>query len=74
MTWKDKHRDEYAETDLTWAEFHDERFIHVDELNDLRDEIESINDHLEATTNSYRQLARELHEMRVLLQSDEFDP
>ena len=38
------------------------------------EELEQIRDHLEAVRNEYRDLKRELFEVRTMLESDEFDP
>lgn len=74
MTWKDDYEAEKKESGLTWQEFHNERFIHVDELSDFRDEIDELKDQVEAMTREYRGLKREFHELKVMLESDEFDP
>lgn len=74
MSWKDDYSDEKKESGLTWDEFHNRRFVHVDELDDLADAIAELRDHVEAVTNEYIALKRELHEVRILLESEEFDP
>ena len=72
MTWKDDYREEKEASGLTWDEFHRERFVHVDDIAD--EELEQVRDHLEAVRNEYRDLKRELFEVRTMLESDEFDP
>ena len=70
--WKDEWREEKNASGLTWDEFHRERFVHVDDL--AAAELEAIREHLDAVEREYRQMKRELHETRVLLESEEFDP
>ena len=70
MQWKEDWADHKEQTGLTWAEYHAEYFVHQDELSDLRAEIDDLTTHVEATKNSYQQLARELHEIRVLAHGD----
>ena len=74
MSWKDDYREDYEQTNLTWDDYHSEKFVHVDELGELRTEIERINQHLEAVTTEYKSLKREFHELKVMLESEEFDP
>jgi len=72
MTWRDDYRDEKEASGLTWDEFHEKRFVHVDDIADA--ELAEIREHLEAVENEYRDLKRELSEVRIMLESDEFDP
>jgi len=71
MTWKDEWRDEKEASGLTWDEFHRERFVHVDDV--AAAEVDRVTDHLDAVMREYREMKRELHEVRVMLKSDEFD-
>ena len=73
-SWKDEYRDEKDESGLTWDEFHDRRFVHVDELDGATATLEDLCDHVEALTNEYKELRRELQEVRILYESDDFDP
>ena len=72
--WKDRHRDHKDETGLSWSDYHDRHFVHTSELDDMATEIERLREHVEAVTREYCDLKRELHEVRVLLESDEFNP
>jgi hypothetical protein len=64
-SWKDDYREEKEASRLTWDEFHRERFVHVDDL--AAAEIDRVCEHLDAVKREYRQMKRELHETRVLL-------
>jgi hypothetical protein len=72
MSWKDDYRDEKEASGLTWDEFHEKRFVHVDDI--AAAELAEIREHLDAVRNEYRDLKRELFEVRAMLESDEFDP
>jgi flagellar biosynthesis chaperone FliJ len=74
MTWKDDYADEKAESGLTWDEFHERRFIHVDELDSATATLADLSEQVEALTNEYKELRRELQEVRILMESEEFDP
>ena len=74
MSWKDDYREEKAESGLTWDEFHERRFVHVDELDDATATLSELSEHVEACTEAYRELKNELYEVRLLYESDEFDP
>lgn len=74
MTWKDDHQEHKNETGLTWHEYHQRHFVHVDELDGMTESIKDLREHVEAVTNEYRQMKRELHEVRVLLASEEYEP
>lgn len=74
MSWKDDHRSEKEQSGLTWDEFHNRRFVHVSELDSATTAIEDLAEHVRACRNEYQQMKRELHEVRVLLESKEFDP
>lgn len=70
--WREEYRSEKEESGLTWDEFHEKRFVHVDDIAD--EELDALREHLEAVKNEYRDLKRELFEVRTMLESDEFDP
>ena len=72
MSWKDTYRDKYEQSNLTWDEFVEQRLVHVDEIPESQ--LDEMNEHLEAVRNEYRQMKRELHEVRIMLESEEFDP
>lgn len=72
MTWKDDYREEKDASGLTWDEFVDQRLVHVDDIPES--ELAELREHLEAVRNEYRDLKRELFEVRVMLESEEFDP
>ena len=70
--WKDRHRERKAESGLSWNDYIEQRLVHVDDIPES--ELEEIREHLEAVRNEYRDLKRELFEVRVMLESEEFDP
>lgn len=70
--WKDEYREEKEASGLTWDEFHRERFVHVDDI--AAAELEEIRTHLEAVRNEYRDMKREVAELKIMLESDEFEP
>jgi hypothetical protein len=72
MSWKDDYRDKYEQSNLTWDEFVEQKLVHVDKIPETQ--LDEMNEHLEAVKNEYRQLKRELHELKVMLESEEFDP
>ena len=72
MSWKDTYREKKDASGLTWDEFVEQRLVHVDEIP--ASELQEMNEHLEAVRNEYRQMKRELHEVRIMLESEEFDP
>lgn len=72
MSWKDDYRERKDASGLTWDEFVQRRLVHVDDIPES--ELAEINDHLEAVRNEYRDLKRELFEVRVMLESEDFDP
>ena len=69
--WKDDYADDKAESGLTWDEYHKRRFVHVDELDDMVDSIAQLTEHVEAVTNTYQRMQRDIHELRVLVDRDE---
>ena len=74
MSWKDDYRDAKEQSGLTWDEFHERRFVHVDDLDGATKTLEALDDHVQAVATEYQDLKRELHEVRVLLESEEFEP
>ena len=74
MSWKDDYREEKNESGLTWDEFHERRFVHVDELDDATATLSELSEHVKACTEAYEALKNELYEVRLLYESDEFDP
>ena len=74
MSWKDDYRDAKEQSGLTWDEFHERRFVHVDDLDGATQTLEALDDHVQAVATEYQDLKRELHEVRVLLESEDFDP
>ena len=75
MTWKDQYREKKEQSGLTWDEFVTQRLVHVDEIPES--ELDAIATHLEAVENEYRDMKREVHELRVLLDmnpDDDIDP
>jgi len=70
MSWKDDCREHKAETGLSWDEYHNRYFVHRHELDDLHTQIETLTEHVEANTNTYQKMQRELHEVRVLVNRD----
>ena len=74
MSWKDDYREEKNESGLTWDEFHERRFVHVDELDDATATLSELSEHVEACTEAYEALKNELYEVRLLYESEEYDP
>lgn len=74
MTWKDEYREEKQASGLTWDEFHERRFVYAEDLDDLAAAITTLADHVDAVEREYRDLKRELNEVRTLMESEEFDP
>ena len=72
MSWKDTYRDKYEQSNLTWDEFVEQQLIHVDEIPES--EIQELNAHLEAVRNEYRDMKREVYELKTILESEEYDP
>ena len=75
MTWKDQYREKKEQSGLTWDEFVTQRLVHVDEIPES--ELDAIATHLEAVENEYRDMKREVHELRVLLDinpDEDIDP
>ena len=75
MTWKDQYREKKEQSGLTWDEFVTQRLVHVDEIPES--ELDAIATHLEAVRNEYRDMKREVHDLRVLLDmnpDDDIDP
>ena len=74
MTWKDNYRDEKDESGLTWDQFHQRRFVYADDMESLAATITTLSQQVEAMTNEYQQLRRELNEVKIMMESDDFDP
>lgn len=72
MSWKDTYRDKYEQSNLTWDEFVEQELVHVDEIP--KSELEEMNDHLEAVRNEYRDMKREVYELKIMLESEEYEP
>lgn len=72
--WRDKHREHKEETGLSWSDYHDRHFVHTEDLEDMQTAVADLAAHVEAVTNSYDDLKRELSEVRIMLESEEFDP
>lgn len=72
MTWKDEYREQKDASGLTWDEFVQRRLVHVDDIPES--ELAEIREHLEAVRNEYRDMKREVYELKTMLESDEFDP
>jgi len=72
--WKQQYREDKDASGLTWQEYHARNFIHVSELEDATTTLQQLSEHVDACTREYREMKRELHEVRVLLESDEYDP
>ena len=62
--WREQYREQKEASDLTWDEFHRQRFVHVDDI--AAAQVDQVCDHLDAVKREYQQLKRELHEIRVL--------
>lgn len=72
MSWKDTYRDKYEQSNLTWDEFVEQRLVHVDEIPETQ--LDEMNEHLEAVRNEYRDMKREVYELKTMLESEEYDP
>ena len=72
MSWKDDYRERKAASGLTWDEFVQQRLVHVDDIPES--ELAEIREHLEAVRREYRDMKREVYELKTMLESDEFDP
>ena len=88
MSWKDKWREEKKASGLTWDEYHEQKFIHVDEVTDLGSQIGEIDDlrhvidrlesrvnslqeQLEATEQTYKDMHREVFEQGILAEYED---
>lgn len=70
--WKDRHRERKEASGLSWDDYVQQRLVHVDDIPES--ELAEINEHLEAVMREYRDMKREVAELKILLESDEFDP
>lgn len=71
MTWKDDWREHKEGTGLSWAEYHDRWFVHRSEIDELHEQIERLDKHLQAATESYKQMHRDVFEKHIMEQYDE---
>lgn len=74
MSWKDDYHEAKQDSGLTWDEFVDRRMIHVDDLDSAADVIADLCRHVQDVEDEYAALKEELVEVRLLLESEEFDP
>jgi uncharacterized protein YbaA (DUF1428 family) len=72
MSWKDDYRERKEASGLTWDEFVQQRLVHVDDIPES--ELAEIREHLEAVRREYRDMKREVYELKTMLESDEFGP
>lgn len=72
MTWKDEYREQKEQSGLTWDEFVDREMLHVSELGSATRTLERLDEHVRACRNEYQQMRRELQEVRILMESEEF--
>jgi uncharacterized protein YbaA (DUF1428 family) len=72
MSWKDEYRERKEASGLTWDEFVQQRLVHVDDIPES--ELAEIRAHLDAVRREYRDMKREVYELKTMLESDEFDP
>ena len=72
MSWKDDYRERKEASGLTWDEFVQQRLVHVDDIPES--ELAEIREHLDAVRREYRDMKREVYELKTMLESDEFDP
>ena len=70
MSWKDEYRTEKKQSGKTWDEFVRTELHHESELNDLRSEVEQLNEHVEAVKTTYKDLKDELASIRILANRD----
>ncbi|UBF23506.1 hypothetical protein HRTV-28_gp68 [Halorubrum tailed virus 28] len=70
--WKDRHRERKEASGLSWNEYVNQRLVHVDDIPES--ELAEIREHLEAVRNEYRDMKREVFELKTMLESEEFDP
>ena len=70
MSWKDEYRTEKEQSGKTWDEFVRTELHHESELNDLRSEVEQLNEHVEAVKITYKDLKDELASIRILANRD----
>ena len=70
MSWKDDYREAKDESGKTWDEFVKTELHHESELNDLRSEVETLNEHVEAVKLTYKDLKDELASIRILANRD----
>ena len=71
MSWKDNWREHKEETVLSWSEYHDRWFVHRNDMDDLTEQMQAIEELLEATKNTYERMHREVFEKHVMEDYDE---
>jgi len=74
MSWKDDYREDKRESGLSWAEYHDRKFVHVEDLDGMAETIAGLEESVEGLRSEYRRLRWELHEVLLLLGSEDYDP
>jgi len=72
MSWKDDYRERKKQSGLTWDEFVQQRLVHVDDIPES--ELAELREHLEAVRNEYRDMKREVWELKTMLEREEFEP
>ena len=70
-SWKDEHREHKQQTGLSWEEYHERYFHHEHEIEDLRTSVEQLDEHLQAVTEAYDELRRELFEVKEFVKARE---
>ena len=71
MSWKDNWRDHKEETGLSWSEYHDRWFVHRNDMDDLTEQMQAIEELLEATKNTYQKMHREVFEANIMEDYDD---
>jgi hypothetical protein len=70
--WKDRHRERKEQSGLSWDDYVNQRLVHVEDIPES--ELAEIREHLEAVRNEYRDMKREVFELKTMLESEEFEP
>jgi hypothetical protein len=70
--WKDRHRERKEASGLSWNDYVNQRLVHVDDIPES--ELAEIREHLDAVQREYRDMKREVFELKTMLESEEFDP
>jgi len=66
MSWKDDWREHKEQTGLSWADYHDRWFVHREDMDDLYEQMQAIQEQLEATRNTYQKMHREVFEKHIM--------